>query len=212
MNRLKDKNLTTKQKIGYIRDYYTLHIVAVILGLAAVGWMLNHYIFNPPPRTFINISFYGGFVPDDLRVELAEHLTANLVHEDENYTAVVDNFFETGDPQFDMALTQRMVAMVSARELDIFLMNPADADGFIEAGFARDLREAASAAALARFDDMGVKIIGDDDVPIGLRPAYFDLFRGISRPPGLDFDGWMLIVMTNSERDDAVRAFFDFLY
>jgi len=57
------KGMTLAEKIGYIRDYYTLHIIAGIVAIAIVIGGLNHYIFNPPPQTFLNVSFHGQFAP-----------------------------------------------------------------------------------------------------------------------------------------------------
>jgi len=183
MKKDKWRMLTTRQKIGFIRDYYTIHIVAALLTLAAVGWALNHYVINPPPRTFINISFYGGLVPENMRAELATNLTNSLVPDGENYTVMVDNFFVIGDPQFDMAMTQRMMAMVAASEIDIIIFAPGQVYDYIEAGFAAEVYDMAD----------------------------FMYFRDFARLFDGDFDYWTMIVMTNSRRYDEVRAFFDYI-
>jgi len=190
----KFKSLTLRQKIGYIRDYYTIHIIVAIVAVAAVGWTLNHYIFNPPPRTFINISFYGQFVSEGLRITLAENLTNSLVEEDANYIVVVENFFTSGDMQFDMAMSQRMVAMASARELDILIIAPGAADNFLEAGFAQDLSNMLSMDEMAQLSNI----------------AYFPYFSNLATQFSGDFDGWTMIVMSNSGRDVAVRSFLDY--
>ena len=204
------QGMTTHQKIGYIRDYYTLHIIAAVLTIAAVGWALNHYIFNPPPSTFVNISFYGQLIPDELRAAISADLTNSLVEEGVNYVVVVDNFFITSDPQFDMAMTQRLVAMVAARELDILVISPGEVYDFIEGGFAQDLRDVFSVNELARFFDMGNAMVSVDNMPAGLQLAYFPYFRDLGQRLWLNFDGWTLIVLTNSERDGAVQAFLNY--
>ena len=204
------KGMTMRQKIGYIRDYYTIHIVAAIAAIAAMGWILNHYVFNPPPNTFINISFYGQFIPDEQRIAFADGLTANLVEEGENYAVFIDNFFIANDPQFDMAMTQRFMAMVSARAMDILIISPGGEDEFFEGGFAQSLLEVFSADEMEIFYGMDSVIIGENDVPVGLRPAQFSYFIDLGRQLGINFDGWALIVLINSERDEAVRTFFDY--
>jgi len=190
----KFKELTLRQKIGYIRDYYTVHIIAVIIAVSAVGWTLNHYIFNPPPRTFVSISFYGQFVPDEFRMMVAENLTNSLVETGENYAVIIENFFISGEPQFDMAMSQRMVALVTARELDVIIIAPGSEEQFIETGFARDLREFVPAI----------------DKTTNLPMSYFPIFEEFSRQFGWSFDGWTLIVMSNSERYEPVQTFFDY--
>ena len=190
----KFKALTTRQKIGYIRDYYSIHIIAAAVVIAIISWGLNHYIFNPPPRTFINISFYGRFVPEDLRMTLAENLTNSLVEEGENYAVMIENFFSSGDIQFDMAMSQRMLALMTAREIDVLIITPGAEDGFMEAGFALDLRE----------------FIAADEEILSLSMIYFPDFQDLVRQFEEDFDDWTLIVMSNSERYDAVRTFLNY--
>ena len=192
----KFKSLTRRQKIGYIRDYYTAHIIAAAIVIAVVGWGLNHYIFNPPPRTFLHISFYGQFVEEDLRGTLARDLTNSFVEESENYAVFVENFFVSGDMQFDLAMSQRMMALVSARELDIIIIMPGREGVFIEAGFARDLRELVTA----------------DEEIFSLPMRYFPNIQNLARQLEENFDNWTLIVMSNSERDEAVRTFFDYSF
>ena len=182
MKKNKWQELTTSQKIGYIRDYYTVHIIAAVLAIAAVGWALNHYVFNPPPRTFVNIAFYGQFVSEEMRDFIAEDLTNSLVEEGTNYAIFVDNYFTTGNMEFDMATTQRMVAMVAAREIDILIIAPGEADSYIDAGFARYIHD---------FEE-------------------FAYFGNLAERFGADFGGWTLIVMSNSDRDNNVRAFLDY--
>jgi hypothetical protein len=207
MTKHKWQSMTLRQKIEHIREYYTPHIIAAALAIAAVGWILNHYIFNPPPSTFVNISFYGQMLPEEQRVAISTDLTSSLVAEDVNYVVMVDNFFFTGEPQFDIAITQRFAAMTAARELDILIFSPGETQEFIEGGFARDLRYVLSAEEMARLGEMGDAVISDGDVPFGIKPAYFPYFRDLEQRHGTNFDGWMLIVMINSERDEAVQAF-----
>jgi len=191
----KFKALTTQQKIGYIRDYYTIHIVATVATIAILIWGLNHYIFNPPPSTFVNISFYGQFVPEELRSMFAEDLTNSLVAEGENYAVVVENFFTSGDPQFDMAVSQRMVALITARELDVFIVAPGRIEGFLETGFARVLSDMLAVDDIARLDDL----------------ANLSYFNSFGYEFWVNFDRWTMIVMANTARDEAVGAFLDYV-
>jgi hypothetical protein len=195
MDRHKWQGLTMRQKIGFIRDYYIVHIIAAVFAVAAVGWALNHYVFNPPPRTFVNISFYGQFVSEDLRGAMAQNLTNSLVDEDANYVVVVDNFFTTGDMQFDMAMAQRMVAMMTAREVDILIIAPGEADEYIERGFARDLSDMLPAPI--------IELLGSIES--------FCFFSNLARQFGVDFQGWTLIVVSNTVRDEQVSAFLDYI-
>lgn len=206
----KFKGLTTVEKIGYIRDYYTLHIIAGILAIAAVGWALNHYVFNPPPQTFINVSFFGQFVSEDFRNVFAEDLTVNLIDPSANQRAMVDNFFSTGNnPEFDMAMTQRMVAMVAATEIDVFIIAPDEIDGLIGGGFGSDLRVVLHPDAFGQLYEIGAIYFNEILIPLGIKVEHLPYFQNLTADFDLDFSGWALVVLPNSVRDLAVNSFLD---
>jgi|GEM_PF-2485167 len=205
----KFKNLTFRQKIGYVRDYYTVHIIALAFALAALGWGLNHYIFNPPPRTFVNVSFYGRHIPEELRSLIASDLTQVLVQGDVNYAVITDNFFTSGNMQFDMAMSQRMMAMITAREIDILIVSPSEVYAYFDIGLALDLSEILSGDILAQLSDAivtGQDHEGNAGV-MGLLIENSPYFSNMEWDFGGNFNGWTLIVLSNAHRDDAIRAF-----
>jgi len=200
------KGMTLAEKIGYIRDYYTLHIIAGVVAIAIIVWGLNHYILNPPPQTFLNVSFFGQFVPEDLRNTFAENLAESLINPNENYRVLVDIFFATGiNPEFDMAMTQRMVAMVAAAEIDVFIIAPNEAESLFIEGFGLDLREMLHPDVFRQLYDMDAINFNEHLIPSSLQMEYLPYFQDF----GVDFSDWVLVILPNTVREVAVSAFID---
>ena len=68
----KFNELSTKEKIEHISEYYKLHILGALLGVLFVFWMLNHYIFNPPPVMTLDVSIYGSYASDEVYYSLED--------------------------------------------------------------------------------------------------------------------------------------------
>jgi len=206
----KFKGLTMAEKIGYVRDYYTWHIIAGIIAIAIFGWSLNHYVLNPPPQTFLNVSFLGQFVPEDLRNNFEVNLSENILDDHVNYRIVVDNFFFAGnDPSFDMAMTQRMIAMVAAAQLDIFIIAPDEIQGIHNQGFSTNLREVLNPVVFANLYEIEAIAFNEALAPFGLKLESLLYFNNFASGFGIDFSDWVLVVLPNSTRDLAVHAFID---
>lgn len=220
--RKKIKELTFKQKIEYIKNYYSFHIIGSIIFIAIVGWALNHYIFNPPPRTFINVSFYGPFISHELREIFSDDLNLHIVDQElGNYAAVVDNFFFSGDPQMDMAITQRFMAMVSIADLDILIISPDQKEWLIGFGLAMDLRQALTPNQLAGLYEIGAVHYGrvaitdelnqfieyEDPAPFGIVIGYIEYFNNLLKDFDVNFENWVMVVMVNNNRESPIQAF-----
>ena len=217
--------LTFRQKLGYIRDYYTLHIVAGLVLFAVVGWGINHFIINPPPATFINVSFYGVSLPrgftETIRSDLEENLTCA-----EGYVILVDNFYYGSDTRLNLTMHQRFGAMVATGQLDVLLVAPGEVERLYNFGFARNLNEVFMPWQLEQLYmqglveygqehifDLAGQVIGYKDViPMGVRLDRNPFFGRLAEQYGGSFDEWVMIVVTNSKREAAVGSFLDYIF
>ena len=70
------KELAMKKKIEHIKEYYTIHIVSVIIGIIVIYSLLNIWVINPEKGSSVNITFVGQVVDyekaDQFKVELNE--------------------------------------------------------------------------------------------------------------------------------------------
>ena len=222
IERKKIKEMSFKEKLDYIKTYYSFHIIGFIASVAIIVWILNHFILNPPPNTFINVSFYGPLVSHELQDALSDDLNLHIVDPDlENYVAVVDNFFFSGDPQMDMMITQRFMAMVSISDLDILIVSPDQKESLINFGLAMDLREilttyqfnwlyeigAVYYGQVAITDELNQIIEYHDPVPFGITIHKIEYFNDLLRDFDADFEQWVMIFMINNIRESPIQAF-----
>jgi len=129
------KNMSFKEKAAYAWEYYRIHIIAVLAGLAVLYSFLDMYILNPAPKDYINFVFSDIFVAyDDLEI-LRDDFNKKLIPEDVNESCVFDAFYESTDPQVAMAMQTKFFASIQTNSLDIMMLTEGrfnEYDGEIE--------------------------------------------------------------------------------
>jgi len=136
------REMTLKEKLEYIWEYYKFFIIGVLIVLLITGSLLNMWLFNPTPGTALFISWNSGFATDEQFEDLKEALEERLI-EDKKYEEVVISHFLTSavDPLVEVASTQRIVAMMATGAIDIFILDFKLLEEKTKSGFIRPMEK-----------------------------------------------------------------------
>ena len=209
--------LTTKEKLEHIWEYYKIQIGVVIFIIYVIGWGVNHYIVNPPRSTYFNVSFYGSFVPQDIRANLIEHTENTMELNIDRYEIQSLSFFFTDDPQQRMAANTQFGVMLGAREFDILIVHKNYMQSIEHRGFAANLDYMLPNNVLEqlandiyfgnRYQTSPLEhiepIIEESGLPLGINLSGIQYFTNKSPI----FDEFILIIMANTTRYEAVISF-----
>lgn len=121
----KFSELNNSQKVEYIGDYYKIHIIVGACIVLFIGWMLNHYIFNPPAETSIDVSIFGISSNIDYQYALEDELNEYVIDEGVNEKVLVDFMSVSleADPTSQQATMAKMVAKATINDYDIMIFN-----------------------------------------------------------------------------------------
>lgn len=117
------RNMTFRNKIDHIWEYYRYYLIGIAIALFVfISIMVT--VFSPSPETVLFISWSSGFATDEQVNDLTHELELLLTDEDK-YERVEIIFFVTveGDPMMEVANIQRLVAMVAAGMVDVFILD-----------------------------------------------------------------------------------------
>ena len=118
------REMSFKNKLEYIWEYYKIHIVALLIVLFIIGSLINAWFINPTPETALFISWNAGFTTDEQLTELAEVIQLQIIHEGAKEVVAIDRIFMNDeDPQMSMTSITQLVAMISAGVIDIFILD-----------------------------------------------------------------------------------------
>jgi len=124
LNAERDKlrKMTFKGKLEYIWDYYKIPIICIIAGLILIVSLINTLYINPPPGNALMIAWSAGIATDEQLDKLKETLDERIVDEGANKVVTISLFIASElNPSFSMANAQRMLAMLAAGEIDLFI-------------------------------------------------------------------------------------------
>jgi len=118
------RTMSFKEKAEYIWEYYKLILIGIVVFLLIAGSIINTVFINPPAQTALLIEWSADFVMHEQLEGLADVLTEHLVDESANEVVMASLFFEdVPDPQMQMAMISRRMAMIATGELDVFVQS-----------------------------------------------------------------------------------------
>lgn len=164
-NKAKFKELTRKEKVEYIWEYYKLHIFAGIFVLIVIGSFLNIWVFNPPPKSAVSVNFVGSSIFADNTDPLEKELNPIIVTEEMGNKKVFINTYIFGmkDPQMQMATQTKFIANISARELDVLILDNEQFDSLVLQGSMLPLDQVFSEDELGKLTDRLLKGKSEED-------------------------------------------------
>jgi len=138
MTKLREMSL--RGKVEHIWEYYKIPMIGIIILIFLIGGLLNMWIFNPRPETALFVAWNGGFALEEQFDGLRESLEKRLIDEHKNEEIIISQFM-TGvdDPTMAMANVQRMIAMLSAGTIDLFILSTEMLEEQSNGGFLRPM-------------------------------------------------------------------------
>jgi len=147
----KDKDRTDKQKLKelpfgkkleFIWDYYKYYIIVSAVVLVIIGALLNTWVFNPPSKPILYVSWNSGFVTHEQITELSDRLTELLVDKELNEEVSISlHISDPNDIATVAADVQRTFAMVAVGAIDVFIANEDLLRAHNISGFLRPMEE-----------------------------------------------------------------------
>jgi len=134
------REMTFKEKIEYIWEYYKYHIIGLAIFVFVLVSLLNFWVFNPNPDEALFISWNAGFATDEQIDDLTSFLEERLIDEDVNEKVVIAQYFyNSDDPTVFMANVQRTVAMIAAGVIDLFVLDMQLLEEYSDIGYLQPL-------------------------------------------------------------------------
>jgi hypothetical protein len=117
------KQMTFTEKRQYVWEYYKLHFGITLIVLFVAYGFLDAWVLNPAKDEVLNVAWLAENELEEKFTIIQDALIPVIVTDPETETCTVYSFAETSDPQFDMARAQQFQALLSAGQLDLFIVS-----------------------------------------------------------------------------------------
>ncbi|MDR1913487.1 MAG: hypothetical protein LBQ68_03260 [Clostridiales bacterium] len=203
------KEMSFKEKISYIWEYYKYFIIGFVIVMVLIANIVNA-ILHPPKDNFAHLIFYGGYVDELVAEELKNELAAALMTEEERLTGDIyytNILLASGDIQIDMANRQKFAAMIAAQELDILLINENELSANIEQGMCMPLGEVLGEDLSKYSDKLITSTFEGVEAPYAIKTQGNKFFER----DGVYIENMCLAVIINTKNLEHVREIIDYL-
>ena len=202
------KEMSLKKKIGYVWDYYRLHIGIVLVLAIIIISLIHHYATLK--ESVLDLLFLNATNTYENPAGFDEFLTEQGFDMDKQTITLTTSLsfpLEEGSFQSDYYSTQALAAMFAAGDLDVFAAPKQIYNDFASAGYVADLRFLFTEEELAPYQDI---LIYTTDAETGEPfPSAFDLTgnRWLSKYAYYS-DGYYLAVTANTDTPELTKEFF----
>jgi hypothetical protein len=135
------KPMRFREKLDYIWEYYKIQIIIAVVVLIFIGTGVYNTWINPPKAVVLSLAWLAGYEHTENLDALSARLIEILTDDPERQTVEIAMFADTGNPEYDVAMQQRFIAMLAARDIDIIIATREDVQILAEAEIAADLSE-----------------------------------------------------------------------
>lgn len=159
------KAMTFREKLTHIRNYYTLHIVAVIIVIAIGAWALNYYVINPPKTASLSIITMSDAGLNLDTTEFYQSINQELADLCTDSQEIQIQAMSMRDDEYQTGYynSQKLVALVAAKSVDI-IIGPLDLlKSYASADYFYHLDEFFSEEEAARMDTVSCEVTEETD-------------------------------------------------
>lgn len=212
LEKKKLSEMTIKEKLDYIWEYYKYPIVGIIFVAALVGSIINNVFINPPKNVFAHMVFYNDYVSEETSDGFSDKLTEHLITDKEEEQILITYLMISQDDlQASIAMSQKFVAMIASKEIDLIISERSDFEIMCTQGYFLELNKVLSPKELAGYSDrlMTGTIDGEEGSYVyGIRMddnPLFDEFR-------LRTDDRVLSIIASSDRVENASAAIRYIF
>jgi len=207
------KGMTLKEKAVYIWEYYKIPIIAAVVILFIAGSIINSVWINPPKKLYLQIAFYGGYVDDSSLSALCGNIEEAVMTPEERETLQVTGTYfmlDSGDPQMDMASSQKFMAMIAVQELDLLVASQEELGFLAYQNMLLPLRDILPDSQMSQYSD---KLVSAPDES-GAELEYAIKLDGnrLFIDNGIMDEGQCLAVVINNMRQDNARRAIEHIF
>jgi len=113
--KLREMNFTDKRQ--YIWEYYKLPIIATIIVVSVIVW----FSLSSSKDDYLYIAWFGHPIPTQQLTMLSGSLSV-IVDDPDNEMVAITSYVPTGDTEMNMALQQRLSAMLQLGAIDLVIV------------------------------------------------------------------------------------------
>ena len=213
------KNMSLGDKLWYIWEYYKLHMLGIVLAIAAI-WIIAGSLYRQTFDTRLSIAIINdkssGFsTTESFEADLKSYLDFGPKDLLELDTGLTADFDAPAMSEYDYASLAKISALVASKSLDVMVSDEKTIRHYAEQGAFSDLTELLPTDLLAKVEDHLIEMpVAQEEgqtptpAPVALSIEGTRMFDGT----GISVDSPTVAIMGNSLRKEDAVALISYLF
>lgn len=206
------RNMTTKEKVEYIWDYYKVHIIVSILVIYLLVSFTNSIINRKD--YVLNVALIGKYMDSDRQSEFSKKVTKELIGDPSAKKQASIDFYRlvkgtNGNLTLDPASTQKLMARMGAQDIDVIVLDKNNFDILAREGAFLRLDKA------KELNLSGLNVAKVNEPSGELKPGVYGIYVGWNnkylRNLGYDYNDKIIAIMANGQHKDLAIKFVKWL-
>lgn len=205
------KQLSGKQKLQYIWDYYKFPIAVCLILLYIAGYIIYGHFSQK--NTILYTALVNISASEDLSAQISDgFMNFADIDSSKNNVQLYTGLYLTSDqnnPNYEYTYASRMkiIASTDGEQLDVVFMNQEAFDAFTQNGYLCNLEELLHNSDPEILAELKPYLITNDEYPMGLDVSQ----KGVFQQAGFE-EPVYLGVLINSPRADTAIRYIEYLY
>ena len=207
------REMTLQERISYLWDYYKLHALFTIIGIAVIAYVI-YEIVTPKIETQLYVAVIDNPVDpaalEEYEAQFAEHLQIDPEREE---VIINPQFYFLADDEYAMSMRQVLVTYVAAQDVDIIIAPKSEFESYSYYGYMYSLSDLLPTdlySKLSEYFYIGAREDNPEEKVYGIylnqAPFFQDNERISSDNP------YILGVIGNSRRTENSAEFIRYLF
>lgn len=207
------KDMTFKEKLSYLWEYYKLHALFTVLGIALIAYIV-YEIVTPNIETKLYVAIIDNPVEpevlENFEAEFAEYLQIDPEREEIHLNP---QFYFSTDSEYEMNMRQVLVTYVAARDVDIIIAPKSEFESYSYYGYMYSLTDLIPTDLYSKLSDsfyIGTQEDNPEEKVYGIYLDQAALFKDNKR---ISADNpYILGVIGNARRTESSVEFIRYLF
>ena len=122
------REMSFKDKRQYIWEYYRIQMFVAAIIIFIVGSLINIWFINPPKSEYLHFAWLYPHLPH-YQLSSLEHELNPIVGNPDREEVVVISYVMSDNPEWNMAVSSRMFALLQIGAIDAFFVSGSEVEG-----------------------------------------------------------------------------------
>ncbi len=206
------REMSFREKVAYIREYYKFHIIGSIVAVAIIIYIV-YGIVNPAPATVFYAAMVNNAISEDVIQEYSNNFAGKLELNTERESVNLSTNFNFGpsEDQYTMGMRNALTTYIAANEIDVIIAPESEFKDYAYIGYFSKLSDKLPTDIYSSLTDNFYMAHTEEDAESSVYGIYLTDTK-LYKDNSLSTEPYVLGILVNAPNNENSIEFIRFLF